>query len=55
MSDRTIGVGILGTGFARTTQIPCFQATSTQAPVVTSFRAGKSELNFFAVGSSGSA
>jgi predicted dehydrogenase len=27
MSDRTIGVGILGTGFARTTQIPCFQAT----------------------------
>jgi predicted dehydrogenase len=28
MSDRTIGVGILGTGFARTTQIPCFQATS---------------------------
>ena len=28
MSDRTIGVGILGTGFARTTQIPCFQATA---------------------------
>ncbi len=27
MSDRTIGVGILGTGFARTTQIPCFQST----------------------------
>lgn len=27
MNDRTIGVGILGTGFARTTQIPCFQAT----------------------------
>ena len=26
-SDRTIGVGILGTGFARSTQIPCFQAT----------------------------
>jgi predicted dehydrogenase len=27
MNDRTIGVGILGTGFARHTQIPCFQAT----------------------------
>jgi len=27
MSDRTIGVGVLGTGFARTTQIPCLQAT----------------------------
>ncbi|MEP7027317.1 MAG: Gfo/Idh/MocA family oxidoreductase [Candidatus Eisenbacteria bacterium] len=27
MSNRTIGVGILGTGFARSTQIPCFQAT----------------------------
>lgn len=27
MSERTIGVGILGTGFARSTQIPCFQAT----------------------------
>jgi predicted dehydrogenase len=27
MSDRTIGVGILGTGFARHTQIPCLQAT----------------------------
>jgi hypothetical protein len=26
MSDRTIGVGILGTGFARSTQIPVFQA-----------------------------
>ena len=27
MSDRTVGVGIVGTGFARTTQIPCFQST----------------------------
>ena len=27
MSDRTIGVGVIGTGFARHTQIPCFQAT----------------------------
>ena len=27
MSTRTIGVGIMGTGFARSTQIPCFQAT----------------------------
>lgn len=27
MNDRTIGVGILGTGFARSTQIPCLQAT----------------------------
>ena len=26
MSDRTVGVGIIGSGFARTTQIPCFQA-----------------------------
>src|SRR5689334_12742131 len=27
MSQRAVGVGIVGTGFARTTQIPCFQAT----------------------------
>lgn len=27
MNDRTIGVGIIGTGFARTTQIPALQAT----------------------------
>jgi predicted dehydrogenase len=27
MNDRTIGVGMLGTGFARHTQIPCLQAT----------------------------
>ncbi|MGH7726403.1 MAG: Gfo/Idh/MocA family protein [Candidatus Eiseniibacteriota bacterium] len=27
MNERTIGVGLIGTGFARTTQIPCLQAT----------------------------
>jgi len=27
MSQRAVGVGIVGTGFARTTQIPCFQVT----------------------------
>jgi len=31
MSDRPIGVGILGSGFARSTQIPCFQATPGMA------------------------
>ena len=27
MSERAVGVGILGTGFARSTQIPCFEVT----------------------------
>jgi predicted dehydrogenase len=26
-NERTVGVGVIGTGFARTTQIPCLQAT----------------------------
>src|SRR5262245_13721124 len=27
MSEPNLGVGVIGTGFARSTQIPCFQAT----------------------------